>query len=307
MSSQRPAADEYAPYHENYLRLVTEGDIVETLERQRVERRQLLRAVPAELETFRYAEGKWSIREVVGHLIDAERVFAYRALCIARGEQNPLPGFDEDSYMALSGYADRSLSELTTEIDELRRANISMFRGFSDEAWSRRGTANAVEVSARALAWILAGHEAHHLAILRERYLASLATPQNEHRVTGIGGVFFKARDAKSLRAWYQQHLGIKVEDYGGAVFSWREAEAPERSGETVWSIFTADTDYLEPGNASFMINYRVAELRPFLDKLRGAGVHVIEKVEESEFGKFGWVLDPEGNKIELWEPPPRS
>jgi catechol 2,3-dioxygenase-like lactoylglutathione lyase family enzyme len=123
-------------------------------------------------------------------------------------------------------------------------------------------------------------------------------------RVTGIGGIFFKSRDPKTLGAWYRDHLGIDVEDWGGSVFHWRGPENPEGVGTTVWSPFAAETDYFAPSQASFMINYRVEDLDAVLAALREEGVQVDEKVEESEFGKFGWVIDPDGNKVELWQPP---
>ncbi len=119
-------------------------------------------------------------------------------------------------------------------------------------------------------------------------------------RVTGIGGIFFKARDPVALRAWYQRHLGVNVLDWGGAVFDW----GPQ-GGSTVWSIGDVANDYYAPSTAPFMINYRVADLHGLLAALRAEGCEVLDKVDESEFGKFGWVMDPEGNKVELWEPPP--
>jgi predicted enzyme related to lactoylglutathione lyase len=123
-------------------------------------------------------------------------------------------------------------------------------------------------------------------------------------RVTGIGGVFFKSKDPKALAAWYRAHLGVAVEDWGGAVFHWRSPENPEGAGTTVWNPFPQDTTYFEPGGSGFMINYRVADLHALLAVLREEGVAVLENVEESEFGKFGWVIDPDGNKVELWQPP---
>ena len=124
------------------------------------------------------------------------------------------------------------------------------------------------------------------------------------NRVTGIGGIFFKATDPKALAAWYQRHLGIDVQDWGGAAFRWQTAGNPNGVGTTIWSPFAADTTYFAPSTATFMINYRVEDLHALLDILRAEGVRVEEKVEESEYGKFGWVIDPEGNKIELWQPP---
>lgn len=124
-------------------------------------------------------------------------------------------------------------------------------------------------------------------------------------RVTGIGGIFFKARDPKALGAWYKTHLGVEVEEWGGAAFRWSGPDNPQGTGTTIWSPFKEDTSYFAPSDAPFMINYRVADLHALLAALRAEGVEVAEKTEESEFGKFGWVIDPEGNKLELWEPPP--
>lgn len=124
-------------------------------------------------------------------------------------------------------------------------------------------------------------------------------------RVTGIGGIFFHAQDPVALRAWYKRHLGIDVQDWGGAGFRWTDDEGNPVGGTTVWSIGTAGSDYFAPSRAVFMINYRVADLHALLKALREEGCNVLDKVDESEFGKFGWVMDPEGNKVELWEPPP--
>jgi predicted enzyme related to lactoylglutathione lyase len=124
-------------------------------------------------------------------------------------------------------------------------------------------------------------------------------------RVTGIGGVFFKSKDPKALAAWYRDHLGIAVEEWGGAAFRWSGPQNPQGVGSTIWSPFKDDTEYFAPSSASFMINYRVDDLHAVLTALRAEGVKVEDKVEESEYGKFGWVMDPEGNKLELWQPPP--
>lgn len=121
-------------------------------------------------------------------------------------------------------------------------------------------------------------------------------------RVTGIGGIFFKSSDPKRLGAWYRDHLGLDVSDWGGAVFSWGGPES--EPGMTIWSPFAQDTDKMAPSTASFMINFRVADLDALLAALRAEGCNVLDKTESSDFGKFGWVIDPDGNKIELWEPP---
>jgi predicted enzyme related to lactoylglutathione lyase len=123
-------------------------------------------------------------------------------------------------------------------------------------------------------------------------------------RAQGIGGIFFKARDAAALRAWYQRHLGIDVQDWGGTVFQWNGPSNPGGVGSTVWSIFEGDTTYFAPSTAPFMVNFRVADLDAVLDELRAEGCQVDDRVETSEFGSFGWVMDPEGNHIELWQPP---
>ncbi len=126
-------------------------------------------------------------------------------------------------------------------------------------------------------------------------------------RVTGIGGIFFKAENADKLRAWYSQYLGIPVESWGGAQFHWRQAEDPGAPGSTAWTVFKGDTRYFAPSEKPFMINYRVENLRELLAALKAEGVTVDEKIDESEYGRFGWVMDPEGNRIELWEPPPEK
>lgn len=121
-------------------------------------------------------------------------------------------------------------------------------------------------------------------------------------RVQGIGGIFFKSQDPEGLRQWYSRHLGIKIEEWGGAVMF---TEAGQKNpGYQIWSIFPAETEYFTPGKATFIINYRVDDLRGFLDVLREEGCQVDERVEETEYGIFGWVLDPDGNRIELWQPP---
>lgn len=124
-------------------------------------------------------------------------------------------------------------------------------------------------------------------------------------RVTGIGGIFFNARDPAALREWYRRHLGIDVLDWGGAAFTWSDAEGRPTGGTTIWSVGSASGEHFAPSQAPFMINYRVADLHALLKALRDEGCQVLDKVDESEYGKFGWVMDPEDHKVELWEPPP--
>lgn len=126
-------------------------------------------------------------------------------------------------------------------------------------------------------------------------------------RVTGIGGIFFRAKDPVALRAWYQRHLGIDVQDWGGTAFTWTDDAGNPTGGMTVWSVAAADSKQFAPSTSSFMVNYRVDDLAGLLEALRDEGCHVLDGTDDSEFGKFGWVMDPEGNKVELWQPPPRQ
>ncbi|MGA7616364.1 MAG: DinB family protein [Thermoanaerobaculia bacterium] len=169
-SPLRPQPSEYAEFYRGYVDLVPEVDILEALEQQRLELLSAFGSVGADREKFRYAPGKWSIREVAGHLIDSERVFAYRALSFAREEGVELPGFDENQWSASAGADAIPLAELSSHFDALRRANLAMFRAFPSGAWERSGVANQVPITVRALAWIMAGHARHHLRVLEERY-----------------------------------------------------------------------------------------------------------------------------------------
>ena len=123
-------------------------------------------------------------------------------------------------------------------------------------------------------------------------------------RVTGIGGIFFTARDPRALRAWYQRHLGIDVQEWGGAAFSWADADGTPTGGTTIWSISPQGSEQFVPGSAPFMINYRVDDVRALAAALTEEGCHVLDRIDDSEYGTFAWVIDPEGNKVELWQPP---
>ena len=169
--TMRPPTTEYAPYYHKYVELVPEGDILELLEHQLGDTVHLLSGIGEAQADHRYAPGKWSIREVVGHMIDTERVFAYRALCFARGDAGPFPGFDENAYVAGAGFARRTLRDLLGEFVHVRRGNVFMFRGLGEEALMRQGTASGVTFSVRAFPYIMAGHERHHVGILRKHYL----------------------------------------------------------------------------------------------------------------------------------------
>ena len=167
----RPAPGEHAQYYEKYVSLVPEGDIVSTLSEQAGTTLSLLGGIPETKADSRYAPDKWSIKEVVGHLIDCERIFAYRALRFARNDATPQPGFEQDDYVRNAEFSQTLLADLVVEFDCLRRANVYMFKGLTADAWLRGGSANDSDVSVRALAHIIAGHELHHVGILRSRYL----------------------------------------------------------------------------------------------------------------------------------------
>src|SRR5215831_4539219 len=172
----RPSQAEYAPYYQSYIDQVSETDIMQVLRSELDDLDVLLGSVPAEKETYAYADGKWTIRQIVGHLIDGERVFGYRALCIARGEKQNLPGFEQDDYLQTSPYNHIALEDLLSEMRLVRLSNLAMFRSLDEEAWSRVGLANNNEVSVRALAYIMAGHTRHHMKVLKQRYLVDHQT-----------------------------------------------------------------------------------------------------------------------------------
>jgi hypothetical protein len=166
-----PEASEYAPYYGRYISLLGGDDILATLEKQAQETRELLSGLSDAEEDYRYAPEKWSVKEVLGHVIDAERVFAYRALRIARHDRTPLPGFEQDDYVRYGGFSDRRLADLIQEFICVRRTNLLLFQQFSPEAWMRSGIADHKEISVRAIAYIIAGHELHHRQVLKEKYL----------------------------------------------------------------------------------------------------------------------------------------
>ena len=166
----RPGMTEFAPFYAGYVSLVPENDIMSVLEEQTAHVRQRAGAFMPAREEFRYADGKWSVRELLGHVTDAERVFGFRAFCFSRGDENPLPGFDEKDYVARSGFDRCSLADLVQEFGQVREANLTVLRRLDDNAWRRMGTASGQPVSVRALAYIMAGHVRHHLHILSTRY-----------------------------------------------------------------------------------------------------------------------------------------
>lgn len=170
----RPEATEYAPHFEKYVSKVPGNDVVSLLESQRLQTAQLFAASTERDGNFRYAQGKWTVKEIVGHVNDSERVFSYRALCIARGEQTALPGFEQDDYVVTASFGERSLADLVQESAIVRAATLALFRSLDAAAWVRRGTASGSSVTVRALAFIIAGHELHHREILKERYFPAI-------------------------------------------------------------------------------------------------------------------------------------
>jgi uncharacterized damage-inducible protein DinB len=171
-----PEAGEFNPYYQKYIERVPSGDFIEVLARQADETLSILRAIPDNAADYAYAEGKWTIKEVVGHVCDAERIFAYRMLRIGRADRTALPGFDENAYTQAGQFGERTFASLTEEFAAVRAATIALVAGMPSEAWLRTGTASDAIVSARALAFIIAGHELHHRAMLMERYLPQLTS-----------------------------------------------------------------------------------------------------------------------------------
>ncbi|MFL5612749.1 MAG: DinB family protein [Gemmatimonadaceae bacterium] len=170
MTLSRPAADEYLAYYERYISLVPDGNLIDLLVEQQRDTMRTLRAVDDERGLHAYAAGKWTIKEVIGHLSDAERIFAYRALRFARGDAQPLAGFDENAYAPAGRFNERPICDLVDEFQAIRASTVHLFRHLNEEEMARRGLANGNAISVRALGYVIAGHERHHVTLLRERY-----------------------------------------------------------------------------------------------------------------------------------------
>jgi hypothetical protein len=171
MPIPRPGADEYAPYYSGYVAKVEGDDALAPMIAQRESTTRFLAQIPESRASFRYAPGKWSLREIIGHLSDSERIFSYRMLRFARADETPLSGFDENIYVPAGDFERRSLADVAAEFGAVRDGTIALARSLDPAAMTRVGTANGKPISVRALAWIIAGHETHHLAVIRERYL----------------------------------------------------------------------------------------------------------------------------------------
>ena len=171
---KRPEAGEYAEHYATYISKVPGTNVLGILESQRLHMSQLFAGRSERDGNFRYAPGKWTIKEVLGHITDTERIFTYRALRIARGDQTPLPGFEQDDFVKNGGFAARTLADLVEEFAAVRGASVALFRSFDDQAWSRRGVASQKQVTVRALGFITAGHQIHHRMILEEQYFPAI-------------------------------------------------------------------------------------------------------------------------------------
>jgi hypothetical protein len=169
---RKPETSEYNQYYETYISLIDGGDLLGTLEEQMRETRDLFAGFPEERGSYAYAEGKWTVKEVISHLLDGERIFGYRLLRISRGDATPIEGFEQDDYIENSHANERTFNDMLCELGDLRAANLRLMSSLDESDWQRMGTASGSPVSARAIAFIMAGHIKHHLNIVRERYLA---------------------------------------------------------------------------------------------------------------------------------------
>ncbi|MDP3684503.1 MAG: DinB family protein [Ignavibacteria bacterium] len=167
----KPEVNEYAPYYQRYIDLITTDDIFSSFKQQAEEILTLFANLSEEQASFRYAEGKWTMKEVLAHIVDSERIFGYRVLAISRGEKNPLPGFAENEYVRNGKYENRSLKSLLAEFSHLSSANLELFKSLDEEMLAQKGTASGKEVTARAILFVTIGHEKHHLEIIKTRYL----------------------------------------------------------------------------------------------------------------------------------------
>jgi hypothetical protein len=171
MIIEQPQSNEYPPYYQGYLDLVKGGDVIRTLKDQIIDIQAVISTIPEEKEGFAYAEGKWTIKEVIGHIIDTERVLAYRAMRFARKDKTILPGFDENTFVANANFNKRTLYELAHEFAIVREANITMFKTFEKDQLIEKGNANGQQVSVRSIIYMIAGHAAHHVNVIRTKYL----------------------------------------------------------------------------------------------------------------------------------------
>jgi hypothetical protein len=171
MKISKPSASDLSEYYQSYLSYVPEDDILKALKEQKTVIENLVASIPAAKETFHYAEGKWMLKEIVGHLCDTERILTYRALRIARNDKTPMSGFDENSYVPNSNYKNRTLKNISEELLAIRTATILLFENMSEEMFDRRGVANETEVTVRGILFFIVAHARHHMTVIKERYL----------------------------------------------------------------------------------------------------------------------------------------
>lgn len=174
MKINRPASNEYPAYFDSYIKLVKDENVFRFMESQILSMQAFLSEIPEDKEDYTYAEGKWTLKEVLGHVIDTERIMACRALRFARNDSTDLPGFDEKTYVKYADFNKRTVYELAHEFGLVRESNLALFRSFSEEALLRTGTADSKQISVRALIYVIAGHSMHHLNVIRSRYLLML-------------------------------------------------------------------------------------------------------------------------------------
>ncbi|MCM3090618.1 MULTISPECIES: DinB family protein [unclassified Cytobacillus] len=170
---KKPESNEYAPYYEKYVSSIPEGDLLQILDEQMRETMNLVKDLKEDQAQFRYAPEKWTIKEVIGHITDTERIMSYRMLCIGRGEKAELPGYDDNQYVKNGKFNRFSIRELSAQMSQVRQNTIALLKSLDDEALLRRGNANGTEVTARAIAYIIAGHEHHHRTLIKERYMGA--------------------------------------------------------------------------------------------------------------------------------------
>ncbi|MGV3487374.1 MAG: DinB family protein [Tuberibacillus sp.] len=176
---KRPESNEYIEYYSLYINMVPEGDIIQILNEQVKDTVALLKDLTEPQAEFRYEEGKWSIKQLIGHIADTERVMIYRLLCIARGETVSLPGFDQNAYMDNASFDEQTIDDLLADLTAVRMASVTLLKGLKEHDWAKMGIANQANVSVRALAYIMAGHERHHRAFIKERYIGSPQFPNS--------------------------------------------------------------------------------------------------------------------------------
>jgi PhnB protein len=304
---ERPQETEYASFYAGYVALVPETGILAVLEEQVDEVLALAAHVPPEREGHRYAEGKWSLRQVMGHLVDAERVFGYRAFCFSRGERAALASFDENAYVAEAPSEGVPLRDLAQEFALVRRSNLAFLRRLRPAEWGRTGTASGHPVTVRALAWIMAGHPRHHLTILRERYgvaggsMAVHPIPDGYHTLTP----YLIVRGAAAALDFYARALGA-TELYRMADATGKVGHAEMQVGDSRFMLADefpergAVSPLGREGHAVSFLLY-VEDIDAAFARAVATGARVVRPVENQFYGdRSGTLVDPFGHQWTL-------